>query len=149
MKDHIKKLKLLGACSDGIAFAEKYETWQEVWDNISRGDWSLWFLGKNAGKIGSPERLKLVGIAAECAELVLPIYEKRYSDDKRVRKCIETLKRYAIGKATLEEVKAARKNAAYADDAYAYAAADAAYAAADAAAAAAAADAAAYAAAAR
>jgi hypothetical protein len=80
---------------------------------------------------------------------VLPIFEKKYPNDKRVRECIETLRRYAKGKATIKEVREARRSAADAAYAAADADADAAYAAAAAAAYAAAdadADAAAYAA---
>ena len=77
--------------------------------------------------------------AVLCAESVLPIFEKRHPKDKRPRECIETTKRYLDGKATLDELRRARADAAYAYAADAAAAAAAAYAAADAAAAAAAA----------
>jgi hypothetical protein len=46
--------------------------------------------------------------ACDCAERVLPIYEKRYPNDKRPRVAIETARRYAEGKATREEIAAAR-----------------------------------------
>jgi hypothetical protein len=45
--------------------------------------------------------------ACDCAERVLPIYEKRYPDDKRPRVAVETARRYAEGKATREERAAA------------------------------------------
>ena len=35
--------------------------------------------------------------AADCAERVLPLYEKEFSDDKRVRECIEAVRQYARG----------------------------------------------------
>jgi acyl-CoA reductase-like NAD-dependent aldehyde dehydrogenase len=57
---------------------------------------------------------------------VLPIFEKKYPNDKRVRECIETLRRYAKGKATIKEVREARRSAADAAYAAAYAAAAAA-----------------------
>jgi len=81
--------------------------------------------------------------ALHCAKQVLPIFEKRYPNDNRVRACIEATEGYLNGTVTREELNRARyaaHAAAYAADAAA--AADAAYAAA-----AYAADAAAYAAA--
>jgi len=46
--------------------------------------------------------------AVYAAELVSPIYEKHYPGDSRVKDCIETTKRYLSGKATKEELAAAR-----------------------------------------
>jgi hypothetical protein len=51
--------------------------------------------------------------ACDCAEHVLPIYEKYYPDDSRPREAIETMRRYARGEATKEELEIAN-NAAYA-----------------------------------
>ena len=88
------------------------------------------------GKKGWSTRQQIVLVACDCAELVLPIYEKKYPDDKRVRNCIEVTRKWANGKATIEEVRQARRaaDAAYAAAyAAAAAAAYAAYAAADAA----------------
>ena len=116
MKPHIVSLRKLGACPDAVAFSDKHETPQAAWDACPRGDWSLWLLGRLAGPVDSDSRKKLVGVCAEIAELVLPIFEKRYPDDRRVRECIETCKRYAAGNATIEEVRKAR-SAAYAADA--------------------------------
>jgi len=45
--------------------------------------------------------------ACDCAERVLPIYEKEYPDDKRPREAIEAARRYAKGKATKKELAAA------------------------------------------
>lgn len=81
--------------------------------------------------------------ACDCAERVLPLFEREYPDDQRPRQAIETARKWVHGKATLEEVQAAA-DAAYTAYAAAYAANAAAYAAY---AANAAADAAAYAAA--
>jgi hypothetical protein len=105
MKPHTAKLLALHACRPGLDFAEQFDLWQECWDNIPRGDWSLWLLGKQAGPVDSPSRKKLVGVLAEIVELVLPIFERQYPDDSRVRACIETLKAYSIGAATLDDVK--------------------------------------------
>ncbi len=87
-------------------------------------------------------------IALWCADKSLPIFEKEFPNDNRVRECIEATRKYLAGEIELSDLTAARnaayRAAAYADDA-AFAAAAAAYAA-DADAAAAAFAAAAYAA---
>ena len=94
-----------------------------------------------------------VEITVGCAEIVLPIFEEKYPNNKSVRECIEATKLFMKGYITVEQLLLKRKAAyadAYAADAYAdadaYAASAAGYAAA--AAAAYAADAYAYAAAA-
>jgi len=43
----------------------------------------------------------------DCAERVLPIFEKEYPDDDRPRKAIAVARLYADGKATQEELDAA------------------------------------------
>ena len=42
--------------------------------------------------------------ACDCAEHVLSLYEAKYPDDRRPRKAIETARRYAEGKAAVEEL---------------------------------------------
>ena len=64
--------------------------------------------------------------ACECAERVVPLFELRYSDDKRPRAAIETARRFANGEATRDEMAAAE---AAARDAARAAARDAAWAA--------------------
>ena len=110
-------------------------------------------------------KLQIQLFALENATFVLPFYEKRYPNDKRVRDCVEYIKFFLEGNGDTDTLSikrnaadaaayaasAAAADAAYAASADAYAAAAAAYAAAYAAADAAAyaaADAAAYAAAA-
>jgi len=85
----------------------------------------LWYAAKKAGPVGDEKRKRLVLAACECARLALPVWEKRYPDDKRVRECIETAEKWARDEATLEALKVSRQNC-YA--AYASYAADAAYA---------------------
>ena len=46
--------------------------------------------------------------AADCAEHVLSLFEKRYPDDKRPRETIGVARRFARGEATREELDAAR-----------------------------------------
>jgi L-alanine-DL-glutamate epimerase-like enolase superfamily enzyme len=66
--------------------------------------------------------------AADCAEHVLPIYEKQYPDDKRPRQAIEAARRYARGEidaAAWDAAGAAARDAAW--DAAGAAARDAAW----------------------
>jgi len=136
-----RQLKAISACEEAVLWAKDYKTLGSAWKACERGDWMLWLCGKMSGGKGWPTRQQIVLVACDCAELVLPIYEKKYPNDKRVRDCIEMTRKWANGKATIEEVRQARRRSAYAsadaaDAAYAYAAADAAdaaYAAADAA----------------
>ena len=124
MKSHTEALHKLGACQEGCSFADQFATWQECWDAIPRGDWSLWLIGKQPGAVDSPARRKLVGVCAAIAREVLPIFERRRPDDKRVRNCIELCDRYASGDQAvlLEDLREARYAAdAAAADAYAYA----------------------------
>ena len=46
--------------------------------------------------------------ACNCAEAVLPIYEKHYPNDHRPRRAVEVARLFADGKATQEELAAAR-----------------------------------------
>jgi hypothetical protein len=77
----------------------------------------LWLLGRLSGLPDSDSRRKLVGIAAGCAELVLPIYEKKHPDDTRVRDCIEGCKAYAAGdpSMTLNRLRELRRTVAFAN----------------------------------
>ena len=69
--------------------------------------------------------------ACDCAERVLPIFEREYPNEKAPRNAIETARRFADGKATSDELAAARDAARDAAGAAAGAAAgDAAWAAA-------------------
>ncbi len=135
-----RRLKSLGACSEAIEWLGKRDL-ATAWKECERPDWMLWLAGRIV------DRKLLVKAACKCAELALPIFEAEYPKDTRVRNCIAVTLMWVAGKATLDEVRVARRGAAAAAAAYAAHAADAAYAAANAAADAAyAADAAAYAA---
>ena len=102
-----------------MLWAKDYKTLRSAWEACERVDWMLWLCAKMEGKKGWSTRQQIVLVACDCAELVLPIYEKKYPDDKRVRNCIEVTRKWANGKATIEEVRQARRAA---DDAYAAAA---------------------------
>ena len=67
--------------------------------------WALWaVLPEQATERDRIARL----FACDCAEAVLPIYERKYPNDKRPRNAIETARRYAVGEATAGELAAAR-----------------------------------------
>ena len=67
-------------------------------------------------------------IAIHVAELVLPIYERKYPDDKRPREAIFAARQFLAGAITLDELIAKRRDASAAADADADASAAAAYA---------------------
>ena len=92
-----------------------------VQSEISLKD-KFWFVCK---KVLTKEQNQKLAI--DVAEIVLPIYEKRYPEDTRmVKDCIEAAKLYITGHISLDELLKKRRAAAaaaYAADAAAYAAA--------------------------
>ena len=122
-----RKLKAIGACTEAVEWARGHK-WPNAWQKCERGDWMLWLCGAMQGKEGWPPRQQIVLVACDCVELVLPIFEKKYPDDKRVRECLETTRKWANGEATIEDVRKARAAACAAcAAAYTADAADAAY----------------------
>jgi hypothetical protein len=119
------ELQKIGACQEAIDWVGK-KTFKTAWVECERADWMLWLVGKMQGQKGWPTHQQIVLVACDCAELVLPIYEKKYPKDKRVRECLETTRKWAKGEATIEEVHAAANAAYAAANAAAYAAANAA-----------------------
>jgi len=111
----IQQLAKVGACSGAVAFVRdgKYKTLQAAWDACPRGEWLLWWAGKKSGEPESAKRKKLVLASCECAREVLPFFEKRYPDDKRVRECMETAEKWAEGEdgVTIEMVREKRRDA--------------------------------------
>ena len=113
-------LRKIGACNEAREWVKEHGgTSQELWNDCQRGDWMAWWIAKNPKYNQTPE---FYLASADCAELSLEYFEKEYPNDKRVRNCIKTIRAYARGRATREELK----SAAYAAYAAAYAAADAA-----------------------
>jgi len=82
-----------------------------------------WFVCKNCDLT----KEQSVEIAVGCAEIVLPIFEEKYPENKAVRECIEATKLFMTGHITVEQLVQKRKAANAA--AYAAFAAAAAYAA--------------------
>ena len=122
-KEFMQLLDSLGACSDAKRWAEG-KSFHVVWITCKRGDWLLWLCGKMDDKKGWPTRKQLVLAACACAETALKYVPE---GEERPRIAIETARKWARGKATLEQVKEAATNAPYAAAyAYAYAAAAAA-----------------------
>ena len=110
----------LGACSNARESANG-KTLAQAWKGCKRADWMCWLIVKQTDKPGWPSKRIVIHSLCDCAETSLKFYEKEYPKDDRPRKAIETVRKYADGKATEKEL-----NAAYAA---AYAAANAAYAA--------------------
>ena len=119
-KDELKKIN---ACEDAVKWVDG-RSMRRAYRECKRADWLLWYFAKQIGQPGWPARQEIVLAACDCAELTLPRLEKTYPKDKRPRVAIETARKWAAGKATLEEVRAA----ADAAHAAAYDAAAAAYA---------------------
>ena len=126
MKTPITHLSHLSACREAVDWVNStnLDSLEDAWLKCDRADWLLWYAGKKAGPVGSESRSKIVLIACECAELVLPIFEKEYPKDDRPRKAIEAARAYAL-KPT-KELASAASNAASAASYVATNAADAA-----------------------
>ena len=114
-QEFMQLLDSLCACSKAKEWAQG-KSFHVVWTTCKRGDWLLWLCGKMADKKGWPTRKQLVLAACSCAETALK-YVKEGEDRPRI--AIETARKWARGKATLQQVTAA---AAAADAAYADAA---------------------------
>src|ERR1017187_8579548 len=80
-------LKSLGACPEAVAWRGKRDL-KTTWAKCERGDWMLWLAGNMADKKGWPTRQQVVIAACDCAELALPIFEKRHPQDNRPRVAI-------------------------------------------------------------
>ena len=99
----IARLRALDACEEGIAWIEQTPGEPaDLWAACPRGDWLIWLLAKVAY-----DKRVIRHIACDCAEGVLPIYERHRPDDRRPRDAIAVARRYADGEATEEEMVAA------------------------------------------
>jgi hypothetical protein len=120
-RDQLIRLK---ACSDAVEWVGE-RTLEQAWADCERGDWMLWLAARAAVR-----RQDIVLAACDCARLAL-----RYvpEGEHRPRVAIATAEAWAVGVATMDEVRAAYAAAyaayaaaAAADAAAAYAAAAAA-----------------------
>ena len=118
MNEYVKKLIALGACIEGLKWFRQQESPQAAWQNFERPNWMLWLIGKTRY-----ERKRMTWVACQFARLALP-----HATSPAVLACIETTEAWVDGKATVEQVREARRRCyaaayAYAAAAYAYAAA--------------------------
>jgi hypothetical protein len=74
----------------------------------------FWFVINNCDLITREKQ----DLSINCAEIVLPIFEEKYLNDKRPREAIEAAKDYLKGKITKRELTV-KRYAAYASAAYA------------------------------
>jgi len=117
-KSFVRKLDRMEACEEAVEWVKSHGgTSAECWQDCVRGDWMAWLAASDAKKLGITKR-QLVGALADCAALSLKYYEAEYPDDKRVRECINTCRRYAKGKATDKELAEA-SSTSYASTSYA------------------------------
>ena len=114
----IERLRDLGACTKAIEWAKGYSSLQAAWDACERGDRMLWLWGRMSGE----DSQALVLAVCKCVRLALKYVPK---SESRLLKVLQTIEKWARGKATLEEVQIAATytNAAayttYTDAAYA------------------------------
>jgi len=91
----------------------------DAWDKLQRPEWMLQLAYLWSAKSEDPtvvtiprldeSRLRL--FAADCAERVLPIFQRSYPDDRRLWFAIKAARLFAEGKETKEELGAAHNDA--------------------------------------
>ena len=99
------KLIKMNACSDAVEWVGR-RSLKTAWAECERGDWMLWL----AGRAGI-DRKTLVLAACDCAEMALKYVPE---GENRPANAIKITRAWAEGNATIEEVREARKDAAYA-----------------------------------
>jgi hypothetical protein len=116
----LERMTDLKSCNDAIKWVDdqEYKTAQEIWDRCERGDWMLWY----AVKVGVEPKVVGPAVCAVARTVLKYIPE----GETRPLRCIEVTEAYWRGEATIEEVRQARKAAAYYAAYYAAYAADAA-----------------------
>jgi hypothetical protein len=67
----------------------------EAWKKLHRADWMLILAEERGIKLA---KSKLLHFAADCAEDVLPIFERKHLNDDRPRRAIQEVRNYADGK---------------------------------------------------
>jgi hypothetical protein len=117
----LPKIESLEMCSSGYHVTDfsGWRTWRnaEMYEVEVRGD-SLAGNDKTAHqqmrfvrKIDAWNKDTLTLFAVKCARRSLKHYETKFPNDTRVRDCLNTVERYAKGKASIEDVRAARRQA--------------------------------------
>jgi len=127
--NYIDRIKKMHACGDAVGWLTErnYPTLQEAWNACERGDWMLWYAGRQSGQPDSPSRRRLVACACACARVSLHLFGAKYPDDNRPRRAIEAAEAWARGDAdapsSLDVRSAAYAASAAANVAYAASAA--------------------------
>jgi hypothetical protein len=116
----IAELEQMNPCSEAMVFVRKHNTLKTAWQKCNRADWMVWFL-RRKNLLEKPVAVKF---ACLCAERVLPIFEKKYPDDKRPRAALEAALKW-LAEPTEANRQAANAAAAHAADAAAAYAANA------------------------
>jgi len=98
--DLVTYLRTINACPEALEWLGDRDL-ATAWAACQRADWMLWL----AEKVNISKR-QFVRVAALCAQTA-----EKYTDDKRVVDCNLTALRWADGKATDEELKAAAEAA--------------------------------------
>ena len=111
------KINEIAACEAGyhVCNRDQLVQWlgRDIWEVEVRGehidadDKSVWQQARLIRRIDTWNERAARLFACDCAEHVLPLFEKRHPDDKRPRKAIEIARRFADGEATKEELAAA------------------------------------------
>ncbi len=95
------------ACSDGAAFALKYETMRDVWDNCPRADWMIWIMNKMDIRMDD-KNARL--FACWCVQET-PLLDGRKTwdllTDERSRNAVNVALRFARDEANSDELAAA------------------------------------------
>src|SRR5689334_7697300 len=95
----------MGACSEAVEYLRTRKSLTDAWEHCARADWMLWLLGRLAGPPETASRKALVMCAAACAETALPFIRDEWVAAVATS-AIQTAQAYALGEATLEDVRA-------------------------------------------
>jgi hypothetical protein len=101
---------ILKACPEGKRWAIKanIRSDAEAWKKLHRPDWMMLIVKERGIKLNEK---KLRHFAADCAEAVLPIFEKNHPGDSRPRRAIQAARDCAVGKIGIDDMSVARLGA--------------------------------------
>ena len=106
-------LNRLRACKEAVEWTDGKDL-KTAWETCEHADWMLWLCARMIGKEGWPIHQQVVLAACACAETALKYVPK---DELRPKQAIVVARKWANGQASLDEVKAAAKAAAWAAEA--------------------------------
>lgn len=92
-------LRRMGACEGSLQWLARANraTFADAWNACERHDWMCWLIGRTM-----PHR-EIVALACDLAEAALA-----HATDPRPRACIDTVRAWLRGEATIEEVRGAQ-----------------------------------------